>query len=978
MSNSLRPGREHASGNRLRPSRTSITSRTGRAGKGLLALVVASAALVVLPATTAVALTGTSVNTPAESNIAEKSWVTASATDGDAAQAVDGDLQTAWIATSAPATLSVDLGGTYDAVHKVGLTFAGNTSVYRYRLLGSTDGQAWSTLADRSENASYGGIFTDLFDFKGLHYVKLQILSGAPVGVRELSIVNYLRPDMDNGSDTSEQGSNTNAYYYNAGNNPPVPGVRGGRFTDPNSIATGNNFFGLTKDLGWDTIRLRVWNEPKNETNGNPVTTAGNNSPENTRRVAKAVTGAGQNLAIDLHYADSWADPQNQPKPYSWANLSFADLTTTTYQYTYDFLKSLVDQGTTPTIVGLGNEITNGMMWGSEYDKITPYVHHHDYYTSGKYLGAPGGGIKWLKYEEANGDVNSPAYHEFLDSVDNLSQLIDAGNRAVKQLNADMGTHIETELHFAFNIYEQPTTGGKISLDPVEVSKKVMTLIKGLSTNLKAKGGMVDRIGLSYYPDWHGTYAQVQQTIVDISKILPGIKFNIAECSPKASGTVTNALDNPNHPVGFKYSVQSQGDDTMDIMKLINDVPNNVGTGVWPWAGTQVYGSGSGANATLNASFKVWNSAFAKNVVESSLYSATGRGVAPALPATVRSLDLTTGVASDVPVVWNPIDPGSYATTGTFAVTGTAQVSVPAAGRGVAMTAVVATVDVVDPSTTSITLARNAVATTGDLAVSSTVTAPVPFSGTAVLYDGTTRVATKAVVGVSSGGSFSATAEFREAGSGLATGRRQYSVAFESGTDHLQGSHSAAAAVDVYFFDKAPGSSFYNEVQWLAGSGITTGVDGGGFDPTGLVTRQAMAAFLFRMTHPGVTVTPCTVKPFPDVAVGSPFCGEIAWLRTTGITNGYAGGLFQPNSAVDRQAMAAFLFRLTHPGTAAPVCGSAPFADVTTGNQFCGEITWLRSTGITTGYDGNTFHPAEKVSRQAMAAFLYRLAHQPA
>jgi len=33
----------------------------------------------------------------------------------------------------------------------------------------------------------------------------------------------------------------------------------------------------------------------------------------------------------------------------------------------------------------------------------------------------------------------------------------------------------------------------------------------------------------------------------------------------------------------------------------------------------------------------------------------------------------------------------------------------------------------------------------------------------------------------------------------------------------------------------------------------------------------------------------------------------------------------------------------------------------------------LKSTQITTGYAGNKFQPGEKISRQAMAAFLYRL-----
>jgi arabinogalactan endo-1,4-beta-galactosidase len=670
-----------------------ITRRPRRAGTVVLALLGISTVLVVAPSGAAFPLSGTAEYTPAESNIAVKDWVSGTATKGHASLAIDGNTETAWMAPRAPAALTVDLGGAYDAVHKVETVFASNRTVYTYKLQGSKDGHRWTTLADRSRDAKIGSIFTDVFSFKGLRYVRLAVASGSPIGVRELRIINYLLPQMDNGSDTSEQGGNTNTYFYNAGNNPPVPGVRGGKFTDPGSIESGNNFFGLTKDLGWDTTRLRVWNQPKSENSGNPVTSAGNNSPENTRRVAKAVVGAGQNLAIDLHYADSWADPQNQPKPYAWANLPFDDLVQTTYQYTYDFVNSLVDQGTPPTIVALGNEITNGMMWGSEYDLITPYVHHHDYYNSGRYLGAPGGGIKWLKYEEANGDKNSAAYHEFLDSVKNLSLLVDAGNRAIKQVNRDKGLHIQSALHFAFNVFEQPPTG-KIALDPDKVLKKVMTLINGLSSNLDAKGGMVDRIGLSYYPDWHGTYAQVQRNLVEISKVLPGVKFNIAETSPKASGTVTDPMSDPNHPVGFNYTVQSQGDDTMDIMKVINDIPNNVGTGVWPWAGTNVFATGSGANGTLRASFKVWNDAFAKNVLESSLYVGTCKGVSPVLPVTVKSLDLQSGVTSRVRVIWDAVDPASYASQGTFTVHGTGSVTVPAAGRGVAMKAVTATVEV--------------------------------------------------------------------------------------------------------------------------------------------------------------------------------------------------------------------------------------------------------------------------------------------
>jgi len=639
--------------------------------------------------TPAYALEGTAAYAPAESNLAVKYWVSGAAGSGNAAAALDGEPETLWTPTRGRSDLMIDLGGAYDAVHKVRVNFADDEGVRRYRLHGSADGRTWRVLADRASNASRGGVFTDLFSYPGLRHLRLELIGDPAGGVRDIEILNYLRPDLVNGSDTSEQGGNTTAYYYNAGNNPPVPGVRGGRFSDPGSIEAGNNFFGLTKDLGWDLIRLRVWNEPRGENNGNPNNSPGNNSPANVLRVAKAVAGAGQTLAIDFHYADSWSDPQNQPKPYAWADLPFDRLQQATYDYTHETIENLVKQGTTPGLVAIGNEITNGMMWGSEYDLITPYVDHHDYYTSGKYKAHPGGGVKWIKYEEAHGDTNSAAYREFLDSVRNLALLIDAGNRAVKAVNAEHGTKITTQLHFAFNVFERKD-GQMIVLDQEEVFKRVMVLVGTLNKELSARGGMVDGIGLSYYPDWHGSYDTLQKNLVEISRALPNVKVTIAECSPKWNGMVSQAIQDLNHPVGFTYSVQSQGDDTIDLMKTINDVPNNAGTGVWPWAGTQVYATGRGDEGTLRASFKAWNDGFARNVLEDRIAVAAVAGRAPRLPATVRSLDLATEQVSNVPVKWEPVP--DRTATGNYTVRGEAQAPSIGKGRGQAMTQVIATV----------------------------------------------------------------------------------------------------------------------------------------------------------------------------------------------------------------------------------------------------------------------------------------------
>ena len=175
------------------------------------------------------------------------------------------------------------------------------------------------------------------------------------------------------------------------------------------------------------------------------------------------------------------------------------------------------------------------------------------------------------------------------------------------------------------------------------------------------------------------------------------------------------------------------------------------------------------------------------------------------------------------------------------------------------------------------------------------------------------------------------------------------------------------------FRDTGGGDPFAGEILSLYDRGIMNGFSDGSFRGGWSVNRDAMAAFLHRLANPGVGATPCTGDAFADVPAEHPFCAEIAWLADAGITTGYPDGDFRPGIAVTREAMAAFLYRFTHDGADAPACTTAPFADVTTGHPFCGEIAWLAETGISTGWSDGTYRPGAYVERQAMAAFLYRL-----
>jgi hypothetical protein len=161
---------------------------------------------------------------------------------------------------------------------------------------------------------------------------------------------------------------------------------------------------------------------------------------------------------------------------------------------------------------------------------------------------------------------------------------------------------------------------------------------------------------------------------------------------------------------------------------------------------------------------------------------------------------------------------------------------------------------------------------------------------------------------------------------------------------------------------------FCREVAWVHGAGITGGYPDATFRPATTVTRQAAVSMLWRSA--GSPAGPFPDPGFGDVGGDHPFRTAIAWAVAEGIVTGHPDGTFRPGDPVTRQAMAAFLWR----SEGAPPAGSVTFSDVPADNPFRPAIAWMATSGLTTGYADGGFHPGEHVSRQASAAFLYRLA----
>ncbi|WP_084129282.1 S-layer homology domain-containing protein [Demequina sp. NBRC 110055] len=201
-------------------------------------------------------------------------------------------------------------------------------------------------------------------------------------------------------------------------------------------------------------------------------------------------------------------------------------------------------------------------------------------------------------------------------------------------------------------------------------------------------------------------------------------------------------------------------------------------------------------------------------------------------------------------------------------------------------------------------------------------------------------------------------------------------VAYDSGRDCVWavqdfGRYTAAtSAAGSMFWDVPASHQFHDEIEWLATEEITTGYADGTFRPSNDVTREAFAAFLYRYAGEPRFSAPSR-SPFKDVSSSSQFYKEISWLASTGITTGWSDGTFRPKQEISREAMAAFLYRYSgEPGFSAP--SRSPFKDMDSGDQFYREVVWLRSTGITTGFADGTFRPSDDVTREATAAFFER------
>lgn len=174
------------------------------------------------------------------------------------------------------------------------------------------------------------------------------------------------------------------------------------------------------------------------------------------------------------------------------------------------------------------------------------------------------------------------------------------------------------------------------------------------------------------------------------------------------------------------------------------------------------------------------------------------------------------------------------------------------------------------------------------------------------------------------------------------------------------------------FTDVNSSTYHYDGIAWLKQSGITQGFPDGSFKPLATVARCDMAAFLYRLAgSPTYVPTAEDWNLFYDVDENTPHAVEILWMASKEITSGYPDGTFRPYVSITRCDMAAFLHRMA--GDLPSENPTWQFMDVGPETPHASHIEWLAAEGVSTGFPDGSFKPFDTVKRCDMAAFLHRM-----
>ncbi len=385
----------------------------------------------------------------------------------------------------------------------------------------------------------------------------------------------------------------------------------------------------ILKDHGVNWIRLRVWNDPFDET-GKPLG-GGNCDYIKMTKIAQRAKSLGLKVCLDFHYSDWWADPGKQNKPKAWKNLKGTSLVKEVSNFTFKVLDYMKKNSALPDMVQLGNEVNNGFLW-----------------PDGQLIGVNVGGF------------------------DGFVKLLNAGISSVRRVSKS----IKIALHLSdggnnslYRWFFEEITRREIDFDIIGVSYYPYWhgTLEELRANLKD-------ISQRYNKDVVILETAYAWTLQDI------------DGHPNIFGGDMEIMG------GYKATIQGQATAIRDIMEVVAQVPNGRGLGIFYWEGCWIPVKGAGwkegegnpwenqalfdFNGNALPSLDVFNLVYGKTHIKpepkellSIINIKISPGEIPKLPEKVKILFSDDAIRS-IPVIWEEIDKSLISTPGSFKVKG--------------------------------------------------------------------------------------------------------------------------------------------------------------------------------------------------------------------------------------------------------------------------------------------------------------------
>ncbi len=178
---------------------------------------------------------------------------------------------------------------------------------------------------------------------------------------------------------------------------------------------------------------------------------------------------------------------------------------------------------------------------------------------------------------------------------------------------------------------------------------------------------------------------------------------------------------------------------------------------------------------------------------------------------------------------------------------------------------------------------------------------------------------------------------------------------------------------ETKFNDVSANDWFASAVDYVTGKGMMNGTADNTFSPKANTTRGMVVTVLYRLENQPST----SADSFTDVASGAYYANAVAWANANGIVSGYGSGKFGPNDKVTREQLAAILYRYAqykkYDVSVGEDTNILSYDDAQSISSYAiPAIQWACGAGVVTGKSGSKLDPKGNATRAEVAAMLMR------